>query len=330
MNARQGVNMTTAQALAYRDMFLENPMATVENILLNRKTHILLEALLADLPRGTDWLHLLRLGDALSRHNDIWFHRIIQAANRNLAQAALSDALIEYMSSSEELHSLGLVNLERAVDAGVFDPIIERLPKNVVKNLVHHCTMGDAFVRSVAAHRIQHFLDRGDLKRAFDELAQFGIALPDRRPPAFELWVNRVWREHHEKGLVTDLTDDPGDWRNCAMPIQVRFGKLRGGNTARGHKPCVDTLDTHVPILPLWGTYTLPIPDVRSYAVRWAPLKRAENAYAQDVHGKVVYFPMTPTGAMLRDMIVYWHQKAKERKLWDFCAKHNIAYPPPA
>lgn len=311
----------TASIEAILDTFTEDPDTTIA--MLNRaRTELLLEALLADVPKGTNWMHLLRMANGIGKAtNAEWFRRIIRAANNELRRRELLQAFVDYGTNENDLQ---LLRFEDAITAGVFDELIVHLGRETIENLAKG-TLAQPIVIAYSAGRIQRFIEAGDPKRAFDGLVDSATIIERWRPPLFEKWVERVWQAHRDKGLLTDLTDDPRDWRNNDWEKTMRFGQNRTGfKTKKPKKPTINLMKEAVPLGKLWERYQRP-PTVAEKALDWGEHEGWRGVMYRNSAPNMVERP----GNMIRDMAWHWHNESKERKLRDFCGQHGIPYTDP-
>lgn len=304
------------------DTFAEDPEATIAMI-SEEQTKSLLSAILSDVPKDTNWMHLIRMANGLGGAQSVeWFRQILRAANNELRRRELLQALVDYGTDEEE--DLKLLRFEDAIANGVFDELIVHMGIGTVERFATG-SLARPVLTAYSAGRIQRFIESCDPKRAFDELVISATTIEGWLPPLFEKWVERTWQAHRNKGLVTDLSNDARDWRNNASHKTIRFGQNRTGFiTKKPRKPTINVMEEPVPLGKLWERYCRP-PNENEMALDWGTRSVGYGTFRNRAPTMV-----NKPGNMLRDMAWYWHNEAKERKLRTFCAENGIDCPPPA
>ena len=316
-----------AQVDALLDLFGEDPGATIATAHDEGELDSLFDGLLGSRPATLDWRHLIWIANELTLDGDRRaFERLATTAQTALSRAAFARAIL----SLEELYPR-LAHFEEALRRGTFANVVQALRRADVLSLFEHAT-GYA----IALHpfyysaKIEHHLNKGDLKRAFDalvEAVQENNKMGGRGMPHFKTWVERVWQAHRDRGFVQDLTEDPEDWRNRTDRLTILYGQVRTG--FRTTKPKTPKIEKKVLVLSmvwLWGPYTVP-EDLPDWLDRHTPpVLLAECGFTASGLGWRTY-PVRPPGNMLRDLVRYWHVVAKKRKLQSFCTKYGLPMP---
>lgn len=310
------------------DIFSEEPESILA-MLDDEQTYRLLEAILCDVPMGTNWIYLIRMANRLEHEMAVErLRRIVSGANSELRLRELAQALVDYGNSDNDLQ---LLHFENAITAGIFDEVIAHLGRGAVEALAKG-NLSRPIVTAYSAARIQRFIESGDPKRAFDELVTSANAISDWRPPLFEKWIVRVWQAHRDKELVVDLTDDPRDWRNNTRQRTIRYGQVRTGYITKKTKtPTINTMEVDVPFSCMLAPY-IREPNTEERGLDWKGTEHCSPAGLQwqpTSICRIVPWMVNKPGNMIRDMAWYWHNKAKEEELQKFCAKHKIDYPAP-
>lgn len=321
---------------AILEVFRDDPDTTIA-MLSDRQTLALLEALLADVPKDTNWLHLIRMANGLpSQTSNEMFVRIIRAANNELRRRELLQALVNYghvddgtgddddAEIDDANGDISLNRFEAAIVRGTFDELIVHMGQTAIENFAKG-RLAHPVVTAYCAGRIQRFLEAGDPKRAFDELVASATIIDGWRPPLFEKWIERVWQLHRDKNLVIDLTEDPKDWRNNAWDKTMRFGQNRTGfKTTKPKKPTVNLKEEAVPLGKLWERYKR-LPTDAEKRIDWGE----RVGWRGEMYRNDCPIMVRKPGNMIRDMAWYWHNEAKERKLREFCILRSIPYTDP-
>lgn len=290
-------------------LFEDDPEAAVQEARDSKKLRTLFNTIIQRLPVGMSWKYLLIMADELTiENNTFWFERLVQVAVNNQRRHELFEAMADYEGDNfpERLPSF-----EYAAGIGVFAPIVFDMKKADIDRLVETDAISRAALAAYFGNKIDHFVVNGDQKRAFDSLVAAAKAFEGWRPSVFEAWVSYIWQAHFEKGLVTDLTDDPKDWRNCNEPRQVTYGIARNGHKGTPKIYKIETAAVDVPKLWLWGNY----------------IEIAEDESCTDGKWRNAHHAVAPPGNMLRDLIWYWHNREKARRLRNFCQEHGLTIP---